>query len=167
MQKKVIVLSLGGSLIVPEEIDVEFLRKFREVLKKNFQKYKFVVVCGGGSVARTYIRALREDKKSDYLQSQVGISITRLNARFMSYFFGKDANDGIPHDIKSVENLLKKNNIIFCGALRYGEDQTSDTVAVKIANYFKTDFINLTNVKGLYDSNPAKNKMQSLFLNAQ
>lgn len=158
MQKKVIVLSLGGSLIVPEEIDVEFLRKFREVLKKNFQKYKFVVVCGGGSVARTYIRALREDKKSDYLQSQVGISITRLNARFMSYFFGKDANDGIPHDIKSVENLLKKNNIIFCGALRYGEDQTSDTVAVKIANYFKTDFINLTNVKGLYDSNPAKNK---------
>ena len=63
MKKKVIVISLGGSLIVPDEIDYSFLQKFREVIKKNTRKYKFVIVCGGGSIARKYIKALRKDKK--------------------------------------------------------------------------------------------------------
>jgi len=158
MQKRVIVLSLGGSLIVPGEVDVVFLKKFREVIKKNEKKYKFIIVCGGGSIARTYINALRQDNKSEFLQSMAGITITRVNARFMTYFFGKDANEGIPHDMKDVENLLKKRNIVFCGALRYAPNQTSDATALKLASYFKTNFINLTNVKGLYDSNPFENK---------
>jgi len=158
MQKRVVVLSLGGSLIIPDELDIGFLDDFRRVLKKNSKKLNFVVVCGGGSVARKYISALRVDKKSELLQNLAGISITRMNARFMSYFFGKDANDGIPHDMKHVENLLKKNDVVFCGALRYSPGQTSDTTAVKLAHYFSTNFVNLTNVKGLYDSNPEKNK---------
>jgi uridylate kinase len=158
MQKRVIVLSLGGSLIVPNEVDIVFLKKFRDVIKKNEKKYKFIIVCGGGSVARTYINALKQDNKPELLQSMAGITITRVNARFMTYFFGKDANEGIPHDMKDVENLLKKRNIVFCGALRYAPNQTSDATALKLANYFKTNFINLTNVKGLYDSNPWENK---------
>lgn len=156
--KKVIVLSLGGSLIVPDQIDLEFLKDFREVVKKHSKKYKFVIVCGGGSIARKYISALREDGKNDYLQSLIGISVTRLNARFLAYFFGKDPTSGIPQDIKHVKNLLAKNDIVFCGGLRYAPDQTSDTNAVKIAHELKTNFLNLTNVKGLYDSNPKENK---------
>jgi uridylate kinase len=95
MEKRVIVLSLGGSLIVPETMDLSFLRKFREVIKKNTKHYKFVIVCGGGSVARKYISALKEEGKSDYLQSLAGIAITRVNARFMAYFFGQDPEFGI------------------------------------------------------------------------
>jgi uridylate kinase len=156
--KKVIVLSLGGSLIVPDQIDVTFLKEFKEVIKKHSKKYKFVIVCGGGSIARKYISALKEDGKNDYLQSLIGISVTRLNARFLAYFFGKDPTSGIPQDIKHVKNLLEKNDLVFCGGLRYAPDQTSDTNAVKLAHELKTDFINLTNVKGLYDSNPKENK---------
>lgn len=154
MEKKVIVISLGGSLIVPEEVDINFLRKFRKVIKKNLRKYKFVIVCGGGSVARKYINGLRKNGNSDYLQSLVGISVTRLNARFMSYFFGKDPETGIPHNMKHVKNLLRKNNIVFCGGLRYHPKQTSDATSAQLAHYFKAPFINLTNVKGLHDKNP-------------
>lgn len=158
MQKRVVVISLGGSLIVPDEIDLSFLRKFREVIKKNTNKYKFVIVCGGGSVARKYIFALREEGKSDYLQSMAGIAVTRLNARFMSYFFDKDPDSGIPHDMKHVETLLRKNDLVFCGALRYAPNQTSDATACRLAADLKTDFINLTNIKGLYNKNPLKFK---------
>ena len=154
MGKRVVVLSLGGSLIVPEVMDLKFLRNFRDVIKKNTNKCKFVIVCGGGSVARKYISALREEGKSEYLQSLAGIAITRVNARFMSYFFGQDPEFGIPHDMKHIKNLLKRDDIIFCGALRYAPDQTSDATACKLAAYLKTDFINLTNVKGLFDKNP-------------
>ncbi len=156
--KKVVVISLGGSLIVPDKIDYKFLRKFRHVIKKNLNKYKFIVVCGGGSIARKYISALKETGKSEHLQSMMGIAITRLNARFLTYFFGKDANEGIPHDMKQIDNLLKKNDAVFCGALRYHEKETSDGTAAKLANYFNTEFINLTNVQGLYSKNPKKFK---------
>ncbi len=158
MKKEVRVLSLGGSLIVPHEINLKYLRSFREVIHNNTGKYKFVIVCGGGSVARKYIHALAEEKQNYYIQSLAGISATRLNARFMSYFFGINPEKGIPHDMKSVKNLLLRNDIVFCGALRYAPDQTSDTTALRLARYLKTDFINLTNVKGLYDKNPSEFK---------
>jgi uridylate kinase len=158
MKKRVMVLSLGGSLIVPEVMDLKFLKEFRKVINKNTKNYKFVIVCGGGSVARKYISALAEEHKSEYLQSLAGIAITRVNARFMSYFFGQDSEFGIPHDMKHVETLLLKNDIIFCGALRYAPNQTSDATACKLAAFLESDFINLTNVKGLYDKNPMKFK---------
>ena len=156
--KKVVIVSLGGSLIVPDEIDILFLNKFKQVIKKHLNKYKFVIVCGGGSIARKYIKALREQGKSEYLQSMSGIAVTSLNARFMTYFFGKDANEGIPHDIQQIKGLLKKNGVVFCGALRYAEKETSDGTSAKIARFFKTDFINLTLVPGLYDKNPIERK---------
>ncbi len=158
MKKKVIVLSLGGSMIIPKDINVKFLHKFRELIKKNTGKYKFVVVCGGGSTAREYIDGLEKEKltRKKYFQGLLGISTTRINARFMTYFFGRDANKGIPHNMGQAKNMLKIHDVVFCGALRYAKDETSDGTSAKLANYFRTTFINITNVKGLYNKNPRK-----------
>lgn len=158
--KKAVVMSLGGSLIVPDKINTKFLEEFKNIILKNTKKYKFVIVCGGGGVARTYINGIESQKISnkEYLQGLLGVSATRLNARFMTYFFGKDANKGIPHDMKDVDDYLRKNDVVFCGALRYAKKQTSDSTAAKLAHYFNSDFINLTNVSGLYDKNPKKFK---------
>lgn len=158
MKKRIIVLSLGGSLIVPGEIDVNFLRKFRKTILKNTKKYKFVIACGGGSVARKYISALRKEKINEKLQSFSGISATRMNARFMSYFFGKNQEYGIPHSTHDLKRYLKKHDVVFCGALEYKPKQTSDSTAANLAKIFKTSFINLTNVSGLFDKNPKKHK---------
>ncbi|MAG02971.1 UMP kinase [Candidatus Pacearchaeota archaeon] len=156
--KKVIVVSLGGSLIIPDKIDVEFLESFKKVILKNVGKYKFVIVCGGGKTARNYINGLENQKisRKRYLQSFLGISATKLNARFMTYFFGKNSNKKIPKDMKGVKESLEKNNVVFCGALRYAGDQTSDSTSAKLARFLHSDFINMTNVDGLYDKNPRK-----------
>jgi len=160
MKKKVVVLSLGGSQIIPDEINVKYLQKFKKLLNAHTKKYKFVVVCGGGSTAREYIKGLAKEKipKKKFHQGLLGIATTRLNARFMTYFFGNDANKGIPHDMQEVKNMLRIYDIVFCGALRYAKNETSDGTSAKLANLFKTIFINLTNVKGLYNKNPAKYK---------
>ena len=158
MSKKTIVISLGGSLIIPsetKEVNYTFLKGFRKILLKN-KEYKFVVVTGGGYTARAYINSLKKENKSEKLQSLIGIAATRLNARFMSYFFNSDQDEGIPHTLESVEKYLKKQNIVFCGALEYKTDQTSDATAAQIANHLSTSFINLTNVSGLYNKNPAE-----------
>lgn len=158
MEKKVIVISLGGSIIIPNEVDYIFLKKFKKVISKNSRKYKFVIVCGGGSIARKYIHALRREGAKPLLQSFAGISATRMNARFMSYFFNKNPEIGIPHTLETLEKYLKKEDVVFCGALEYKPNQTSDSTATSIAMHFKTEFINLTNVPGLHDKNPLEHK---------
>ncbi len=158
MKKRVIVLSLGGSLIIPDEVDIKYLKEFKKTILKNTKKYKFIVCCGGGSIARKYISALRKMGFNEKFQSLSGISATRMNARFMNYFFKINPEYGIPHTKKTLKDYLKKQNIVFCGALEYQPNQTSDSTAAQLAKKYKTIFINLTNVKGLYDKNPKKHK---------
>ncbi len=157
-EKKRIVISLGGSVIVPDKINLKLLKEFKKVLLKHKAGYKFVVVCGGGNVARLYIDALRRAGRNEKLQALIGISITRVNARFLSYIFGRDPSEGVPHSIEHVKRLLAKQDIVFCGGLRYMPKETSDTTAAKIARALRCEFINITNVAGLYDKNPLKYK---------
>lgn len=156
--KKVIVLSLGGSQIIPDKINEKYLTEFKKIISRNKQ-YKYIVVCGGGSLARKYISAIKSNKK---LQSLAGIAATRTNARFMNYFFGIEPEQGIPQTMKAIKKYLKKQDIVFCGALEYKPDQTSDSTASEIAKKFKTAFVNLTNVNGLYDKDPSKYKNAKL-----
>ena len=154
---KKVVISLGGSRIVPDDVDAKFVEEFRELILKH-KKTKFVVVTGGGSTARRYITALRKLHKDLRMQSDAGIEVTRYHASFLMRLFGKPANEVLPKSIKQVENLLKKNQVVFCGALRYNPKQTSDGTAASLAAHLKCPFINLTNVQGIYTKNPKTNK---------
>lgn len=158
MKKKVIVLSLGGSLIIPDQVDLKYLKTFKKTILKNTKKYKFIVACGGGSVARKYISALRNAGLNERFQSFSGIGATRMNARFMNYFFKIDPEKGIPRSKTTLKKYLKKRDVVFCGALEYNTNQTSDSTAAQLAKSYKTIFVNLTNVKGLYDKDPSKHK---------
>ena len=160
--KKVIVLSLGGSLIIPDDVDVRFLKQFKKLILKKSRKYKFLIGCGGGSIARKYISALKKEGLDVKHQSLAGISATRMNARFMSYFFNVDQKQGIPHTRDVLDRYIKNQDVVFFGALEYKPKQTSDSTAAKIAKQHKTIFINLTNVTGLYDKDPRKHKNAKL-----
>ena len=54
VKKETIILSLGGSLVVPDEIDTGFLRSFKSCLEKYFSEKQFFVLVGGGKTARRY-----------------------------------------------------------------------------------------------------------------
>ncbi len=158
MIKKVIVLSLGGSLIVPDEVDFKYLKEFKKTILKNTRKHKFIITCGGGSIARKYISALRKLGMNERFQNFAGIGATRLNARFMNYFFKIDPEKGIPRTKTTLKRYLKKRDVVFCGALDYKPNQTSDSTAAQLARRYNAPLINLTNVKGLYDKDPTKHK---------
>lgn len=155
---KKIVISLGGSVMVPDKIDFDFLDKFKKLLEKNYKNYRFVIVSGGGSIARKYIEALKKEKKSERELSLAGIRATRMNAQFLMQFFGKNANDKLPLDMEDVEGNMHKNKVVICGALRYEDDETSDGTSARLANHLKCEFVNITNVLGLFDKDPRKFK---------
>lgn len=157
---KTAVISLGGSLLIPkEEADLKFLHKFKKELRKNYKKARFVIVTGGGSIARRYIEMLKKEHKSIKELSLAGIRATRMNAQTLMQFFGKsDGNDTLPTNMNEVKSNLHKNHVVICGALRYTKDSTSDGTAAKLAHLLKAFFINMTNVKGLYTSDPRTHK---------
>ena len=82
------VLSLGGSTVVPDEIDIKFLGNFKELITKYIPENVFYFIVGGGSVCRKYQNALRALKiKDDNILDQMGIMVTHLNANLLNVLF--------------------------------------------------------------------------------
>jgi len=165
MKKQVIVLSLGGSLIVPNELNLKYLKEFKKAISKNTNKFKFIIVCGGGSTARKYIRGLDgiKSKNKKILQAFLGIDSTRLNSRFVQYFFFNDPKRKIISTMKTLKREIKKKDVIFWyGTFEYEPKKTSDSAAAEVATKFKAIFVNLTNVDGLFDKNPKRFKDSKL-----
>jgi uridylate kinase len=152
MFKMKIIISLGGSRIVPNKVDYEFLKKFKKIINKIKKGNKIVIVTGGGNLAREYINALKKEGLNDRILSLIGIKTTKLNAMLVSNFLR--ANVLIPDSLSEVKKLLKKN-IFVCGAVGFHPKMTSDGAAADIARHMCADvFVNITNVKGLYDKDP-------------
>ena len=153
----IIAISLGGSRVIPNKIDYEFLKKFRKIIDKIKIKNKIVIVVGGGRIARDYIDVLDKEKLNDKILSIIGIQCTKLNAMLVSNFLR--SNVLIPDSLNEVKKLLDKNNVAVTGAIGFHPDMTSDGTAADIARYLKADcFVNLTDVKGLFTKDPKKFK---------
>ena len=61
---KTFVISLGGSLIFPDKLDKKFLNNFKKTIEKYIKKkYKFIIICGGGKLARNFQQAASKIKK--------------------------------------------------------------------------------------------------------
>tara|TARA_Y100000310_G_scaffold203871_1_gene204129 strand:- start:6092 stop:6766 length:675 start_codon:yes stop_codon:yes gene_type:complete len=152
---KKVVISLGGSVIVPNKVDFSYLRDFKTVIKEFSKGNKVVIVTGGGKTARNYLLPLQKARMPKRVASLVGIASTRLNARLVAGMFGVAEN--VPETLKDVKKMLKRRNLVVCGALGDREGMTSDGNAAEVAADIKADFfLNITNVKGLYDDDPKK-----------
>ena len=61
---KIHVLSLGGSLIIPDGVDDVFIKNFRNLILKRIETgNKFIIVCGGGKLNKRYNEAARKIRK--------------------------------------------------------------------------------------------------------
>ncbi len=152
-----IVMSLGGSIIIPREIDTNFLKKFRElVLEFAGKGNKIVIVAGGGYSARQYQSAAREiSGASDIDLDRVGVASTRLNAELLRAVFGDEAYEEVVGDPSKM--VRTERNIIIGAGWQPGA--SSDNNAVIIAGHLgiKT-FVNLSNIEYVYDKDPNKFK---------
>ena len=52
-QEKTIIISVGGSMIVPNDIDTVFLTQFKTLILDYVSRgFRFVLIAGGGKTAR-------------------------------------------------------------------------------------------------------------------
>ncbi len=149
--KKSIVISLGGSLIIPKEgIDVKFLKSFKNFIEKSDSR--FILVCGGGRTAREYIKAAKSISKfsADDLD-WIGIEATRLNAKLVQMMFKQIAHSQISIDPTKKLNFQEK--VLIASGWKPGWSTDYDAVLLA-KTYGAKQVINLTNIDYLYDKNP-------------
>lgn len=156
--KKTIVLSLGGSLIVPDNIDTKFLTSVRALLLKFAKKgYCFVICCGGGKLARDYISAAKNlnTKISQNDLDWVGTMATFLNAELVRGLLGDKAHKEVIHN----PHTKVKTNKPFIIASGWKPGWSTDYDAVVLAKTYNADtVINMSNIDVVYDKDPKKFK---------
>jgi uridylate kinase len=153
MEKEKIIISLGGSLVAPGEIDVGFLKNFQHCLEKYFDKYQFFIFVGGGKVCRNYQKALAEFGAAAEDRDWMGIKISRLNAEVVKQVFLENCYDEIIAD--PVKKLKTDKNIAVGAGFKPGNSTDYVAVLSAKANSIGT-IINLTNIDYVFDKDPGK-----------
>jgi uridylate kinase len=154
---KTVVISLGGSIIVPDKVDVSFLRKFKALVSKYVKKgYRFAIYCGGGKLARDYQKAASSVSKLEQKQLDwIGTHATWLNADMVNRIFGKLADDCFIID--PTKKVKSKKKVLVAGGWKPG--WSTDYDAVLLAKNLKAKLvINMTNVDYVYDKDPRKHR---------
>ncbi|MEK7071564.1 MAG: UMP kinase [Patescibacteria group bacterium] len=154
--QETIIISLGGSLIIPEHIDTDFLKDFRALILSQVEKGKrFVIITGGGKIARRYIDVAKElTEPSTEDLDFIGIAALKLNAELLRVIFGEHAHLKVISNLSG--NLSFPEPIIIGSAYEPGHSTDWDAVlAAKNKNAKK--IINLSNIDYVYDSDPKKN----------
>lgn len=146
-----LVLRIGGSVLVPSEIDGEVLRILVREVSRIREKHDVSIVVGGGRTARKYIETAREYKVSEASLDFLGIFSSRLNALLLATCL---------ENAELVENfheVLHAKGLPVLGGTAPG--QTTDTVAALLAEVVGADLlVKVTNVNGIYTADPKTEK---------
>lgn len=162
IKKNLFVISLGGSLVVSEEINLNFLKKFQVFIKNNIRKdKKFIIIVGGGKIARKYQQAAKNlTKVTNEDLDWLGIHSTRINAHLLLTIFRNYAYYRIIKNPK--EKVGFKEKILIAAGWKPGFSTDYDAVWLA-KTYGSETILNLTDVDYVYDKDPQKYKNAKAF----
>ena len=151
---KKIVISLGGSVLVPT-LESNNISKYVSVLRKIIGKCQIFIVVGGGGEARRYIRVARDLGLSEAAADELGIQVTRMNARLLVAGLGDAAYPRVAEDYTEAQEFAQTGKIIVMGGITPA--QTTDAVSAVLAESVGADLlINATSIDGIYSADPKK-----------
>ena len=153
----VTVISLGGSIVAPDGVDVNYLTDFVSLIRSFIEadsNRRFIFVVGGGGPARRWQNACREicagaikDEEADW----IGIMATRLNAQLVKAVMSEWCNQEVVTNPGQVDPLTGR--VLVAAGWKPGF--STDYDAVLLAERFKADaVINLSNIEKVYTADP-------------
>ncbi|QLG27955.1 UMP kinase [Halorarum halophilum] len=148
-----VVISLGGSVLAPE-LDPERVAGHASVIERLADEgCELGTVVGGGGVARDYISAAREIGANEVQLDQIGIDVTRINARLLIAALGQIVDPTPARDYDEAGNAIRRGDISVMGGVMPG--QTTDAVAAALAEYVDADLlVYATGADGIFDADP-------------
>ena len=150
------VIKLGG-FAFPSRPKKPVVKDYVKQLRGLVGEHHLVIVTGGGEIARAYIGAARELGVSEALCDQLGILVSRLNARLLVDGLGEYAFPEIPITIGELKHYFASGKIVAMGGLTPGHS-TNAVAAIAAETVGAELLVNATDVDGIYSSDPRKNK---------
>ena len=158
--KKRIVIKLSGSVFAMDNTKV--LKDYASFFVKICKICQPVVVAGGGKIARHYISHARTSGADESTLDELGIEVSRLNAKLLIYALKNKAYPHPPTNLQEVKHAVDSGLIVISGGLHPGQS-TNATAALIAEKVHASEFLNTTDVDGIYDSDPRKNKKAKKF----
>jgi uridylate kinase len=148
-----VVLSIGGSVLAPD-LDASRVEAHAGVVESLASEgVQIGVVVGGGGVARDYIDTARALDANEVQLDQIGIDVTRINARLLIAALGAPAAPSPAHDYEEAGEALRRGDVAVMGGVSPGH--TTDAVAAALAEYVDADLLVFaTSVDGVYSADP-------------
>ena len=158
--KKRIVIKFSGKVFAM--VNVKLLKDYARFLVKISKTYQPIIVAGGGKIARHYISHARSSGADESTLDELGIEISRLNAKLLIYALKGKAYSHPPTTLKEAQHAVDSGLIVVAGGLHPGQS-TNGTAALIAEKTKAVQFINATDVDGIYDSDPNNNKNAKMF----
>ncbi|MBM4241835.1 MAG: UMP kinase [Euryarchaeota archaeon] len=156
-----IVVTIGGSILIKDHGHEKF-KDYAEVLKNLKAKNELFLVVGGGKTAREYIEIARNIGASESFCDDLGIDVTRLNAKLLIMAIGDAAYPSVPLNFAEAMKFSTSGRIIVMGGTEPAH--STDAVGTILAEFVGADIlINATSVDGLYDRDPEKFEDATIF----
>jgi uridylate kinase len=150
------VVSLGGSIVAPEQPDILFIRGFAASARLwlvDDPARRLIIVVGGGGPARAWQKAYRDsvDSPDPDAQDWIGIMATRLNAQLVRSLF----LDLCPHDVVTDPTSVSVFGGRVLVASGWKPGFSTDYDAVMLAERFQAEVVvNLSNIAKVYTADP-------------
>ena len=162
--KKKIVIKLSGKVFGMD--NAKIIQKYADFLIKISKICQPVVVAGGGVIARHYISHARNFNADESTLDELGIEISRLNAKLLIYALKNKAYSHPPTNLQQVKHAVDDGLIVVAGGLHPGQS-TNGTAALIAEKIQAEQFLNATDVDGVYDMDPNKFKKAKKFKNIE
>lgn len=148
------MITIGGSIIIKDHNYKKF-QDYATVLRGMAAEHQIMVVVGGGRTARDYIGIARDLGASEALCDDIGIEVTRLNARLLITALGGDAYPKVPQNFSQALEFSTSGKIVVMGGTEPAH--STDAVGSILAEFVGAELLlNATSVDGLYDKDPNK-----------
>lgn len=150
-----VVLSMGGSVLITGDEDERFLPDLSALLRAVARDFPLIVTAGGGRVARDYIRLGRAMGLTETELDELGIDVSRLNARLLAAVIGPPCPAHPPTSLAEAVREAHRSRIVVLGGTEPGH--TTDGVAGLLAERLRAQrLVNATKVPGLFERDPRK-----------
>ncbi len=150
-----VVVSIGGSILVPDDDDKDYIVKLAKMLNRISGQVNLFIVVGGGRIARYYIKLGRSLGADESYLDEIGIQVTRLNARMLIIALGDSAYHVPAERFDEALSAAKNHKIVIMGGTHPGH--TTDAVSAMLGERAgAVRLVNATSVDGVYTADPKK-----------
>lgn len=148
-----IVISLGGSVLV-EDLSADAIRGYASTVEElRAAGHEVAVVVGGGPIAREYIAVARALDADEVRLDEIGIDVTRLNARLLIEAIGDGAHPWPATTYGEARQAIRQGDTPVLGGI--APAQTTDAVSAATAEHIGAELlIYATSVDGIYSGDP-------------